>query len=536
MDKLGADGKVKQESSRTCEVDGPTTEDQPSVCVSHVAELSQSESGTADAVEEKPANQHESEEWYQKWLRRKEAKTSQVAAGAEKKFEQLPCAQQEEKKVEEPAQASTLADGDPRKAYEHEEWYQKWLRRQENKPRKIIYLGGSSNEASTAPVGDENEKRVDKDSGKVYTLSEFKAEFEKVYSEAQIRDYWRDACTPVSKDDAAQPGKTDATTSHETEAAVDGEHVASKSQAADSTEQDPIATGPDGRKNYEHEEWYQKWLRRQENKARQIVSLGSSEKTQESPSVTPNNVVTGHTAEQAEGEMKEPSTAAVGDLAEQLDRQKELCKKAEKQVVDERRRAEKAEREVQELRVRVRELEQKIGSGSGTGHLLNTTSKGPVDAPPAVAEERWIDQADVGGFSGEIHDRIEPQDVDVNLSWQPSAPTFDVEMARGRTAPDVAREEKSEKDPITGATSVVDEEQRVDSDSGKTFTFSEFKTEFKGVYSEQEILDYWRDACTPVNAKPPEEERHPHENEEWYQKWLRRQKNRPRQIVELGKS
>ena len=28
--------------------------------------------------------------------------------------------------------------------------------------------------------------------------------------------------------------------------------------------------------------------------------------------------------------------------------------------------------------------------------------------------------------------------------------------------------------------------------------------------------------------------RHPHENEEWYQKWLRRQKNQPTHVIDIG--
>mmetsp|Transcript_147931 Transcript_147931/g.359073 ORF Transcript_147931/g.359073 Transcript_147931/m.359073 type:complete len:117 (-) Transcript_147931:32-382(-) len=49
-------------------------------------------------------------------------------------------------------------------------------------------------------------------------------------------------------------------------------------------------------------------------------------------------------------------------------------------------------------------------------------------------------------------------------------------------------------------------DRRVEPDSGKTFTFEEFKVAFAGHYSGHEILDYWHDACIPVStlaSEPP---------------------------------
>lgn len=41
--------------------------------------------------------------------------------------------------------------------------------------------------------------------------------------------------------------------------------------------------------------------------------------------------------------------------------------------------------------------------------------------------------------------------------------------------------------------------------------------------------------CLPDMIKEIQEhQQHPHENEEWYQKWLRRQRNQPSHVVEIG--
>ena len=54
---------------------------------------------------------------------------------------------------------------------------------------------------------------------------------------------------------------------------------------------------------------------------------------------------------------------------------------------------------------------------------------------------------------------------------------------------------------------VEDSEQRIEPESGKAYTFSEFRVAFAATYSEKDICDYWRDACKPVEkgGKPPRE-------------------------------
>ncbi|CAE7652488.1 unnamed protein product [Symbiodinium sp. CCMP2456] len=44
-------------------------------------------------------------------------------------------------------------------------------------------------------------------------------------------------------------------------------------------------------------------------------------------------------------------------------------------------------------------------------------------------------------------------------------------------------------------------EQRIEPETGKAYTFAEFRVAFATTYSEQDICDYWRDACTPVKRE-----------------------------------
>eukprot|EP00812_Abedinium_dasypus_P010397 NODE_4018_length_718_cov_298.315234.p2 GENE.NODE_4018_length_718_cov_298.315234~~NODE_4018_length_718_cov_298.315234.p2 ORF type:complete len:153 (+),score=48.75 NODE_4018_length_718_cov_298.315234:3-461(+) len=149
---------------------------------------------------------------------------------------------------EEPAQGEPAKEGHP---HQNEEWYQKWLRRQENKNRQIIDIG-KPQEPEAPPVaelpascsaaegdtvdGIEGVRRVCPDDGKEYTFEELKVAFAGEYSAEDLQAYWRDTMKP--------PGQ--------------------ESQSSAET----------GRKGYEHEEWYQKWLRRQKNKDRQIIEIG----------------------------------------------------------------------------------------------------------------------------------------------------------------------------------------------------------------------------------------------------------------------
>lgn len=134
--------------------------------------------------------------------------------------------------------------------HQKEEWYQKWLRRQENKSRQVVEIGqppeaedvqtskgtDHENEPSVTHQNVEgSEKRVCPDDGKKYTFEELQVAFGKEYTAEDLKSYWKDAMK------------------------VEGAEVAPPEPAT---------------KGYEHEEWYQKWLRRQKNKSRQIIEIG----------------------------------------------------------------------------------------------------------------------------------------------------------------------------------------------------------------------------------------------------------------------
>ena len=89
---------------------------------------------------------HAGEEWYQKWLRRQETTPPKLAEV-------------------EPEWESVQEEHDTKKAYENEEWYQKWLRRQEHKPRKIIYLSGEQADEKRDGEGQAEKKKEEEKDG-----------------------------------------------------------------------------------------------------------------------------------------------------------------------------------------------------------------------------------------------------------------------------------------------------------------------------------------------------------------------------------
>lgn len=77
-------------------------------------------------------------------------------------------------------------------------------------------------------------------------------------------------------------------------------------------------------------------------------------------------------------------------------------------------------------------------------------------------------------------------------------------------------------------------EKRVCPDDGKTYTFDELREAYKSEYSEEDLKGYWRDAMAAMGGAPKPDSKDDYKKEEWYQKWLRRQQNKNRQIIEIG--
>mmetsp|Transcript_112683 Transcript_112683/g.224121 ORF Transcript_112683/g.224121 Transcript_112683/m.224121 type:complete len:614 (+) Transcript_112683:141-1982(+) len=129
----------------------------------------------------------------------------------------------------------TDASAGSRKEYENEEWYQKWLRRQQNKNRQIVDIGKPQEPEKVDENSDE--KRVCPDDGKTYTFKELMAAYSKEYNADDLKAYWRTCKKEGEKVEEAPKQE-------------EKEHP------------------------HQHEEWYQKWLRRQQNKNRQIIEIG----------------------------------------------------------------------------------------------------------------------------------------------------------------------------------------------------------------------------------------------------------------------
>merc|ERR1719174_1752315 len=144
------------------------------------------------------------------------------------------------------------------KGYENEEWYQKWLRRQKNKGRQIIEIGvdRSQEEAKAQEAEDPSaERRLDPDDKKIYTFKQLSAKYKGHFPDDEIKAYWDSDCKVPEDGDAGQ----EAEKSEVTDQKGEGEEA----KPADSE-----------KKGYEQEGWYQKWLRRQANKNRQIIEIG----------------------------------------------------------------------------------------------------------------------------------------------------------------------------------------------------------------------------------------------------------------------
>lgn len=359
----------------------------------------ESESAPEIARQEEKRHPHENEEWYQKWLRRQRSDPRHtVEAG--KPEEKSSSDQQQHAEGSTDVAASQRSD-DGRQ--NNEEWYQKWLRRQENRPRKIVYIGADQSEEprEEAPQSEEPQPQLEEEQA----------------------------------------------------VAVDA-HSSGESQAA---------PPEDNSKAYQNEEWYQKWLRRQKNKPRQVIELGV-EKPQEQ-----------------DGSQKEAQ----------------------------------ASQEVE-------------------------TTASPSSQP---------EEAGKRGYENE----------EWYQKW------LRRQKNKGREIIEIGVEKPQEpEEPEDPAA-----ERRLDPDDSKIYTWSAICRKYKGHFPDDEIKAYWENDCKVEangetaaasseteqkeeatdqkaedvttneasdnwEATPSEPEKKPYEQEEWYQKWLRRQANKDRKIIEIG--
>merc|ERR1719329_1430707 len=112
---------------------------------------------------------------------------------------------------------------------EEQEWYQKWLRRQENKPKNWA----ADWKDDGGPI-DPEEKRRNPDDKEHYSFAEIKQKYASRFKPEEVEAFWRKEMKPLWV--VEEEGRF--------KEALDWERAKPK----------------------EEQEWYQKWLRRQENK------------------------------------------------------------------------------------------------------------------------------------------------------------------------------------------------------------------------------------------------------------------------------
>lgn len=295
--------------------------------------------------------------------------------------------------------------------HQQEEWYQKWLRRQETRTRDIIILVGEDEaRPATADITgsrsalamaegvdvnvDTEERRVDPSTGTIHSFAEFEVLHRAQYTAQEIRYYWRDACNPLDK----------------------SPHVCSEEHSP-----------------YENEEWYQKWLRRQKSRPRQVVEIGKPKE---------NNV--GQEQHSADSNMKAPE-------------------------------------------------EEKDEDDEWYQNWVQKQARRPRNIiyldRPQPAEEELVDE-------GQAQEALE-------TSQQPEKKSYENEEWYQKWL----RRQKNKPRQIIDISQKRQEAER------------------------QDLLEL-RD---PVDQEQrPEPEKKSYDQEEWYQKWLRRQKNKGRQIIEIG--
>lgn len=234
------------------------------------------ESGAAETESGEGASPHQNEEWYQKWLRRQKNRARQIIEiGVEKPEDPEPTHQESQSEEWQSQPAASSDDG--KKSYETEEWYQKWLRRQEHRPRKIIYIGGDQpqqeeekqEESESAPQESETEvQHQPQEERKSYENEEWYQKWlrRQKNKNRQIIEIGVDK----PKEPEPQSQEPDSGGPDDTNGWAEEQHETQESQQA----HEETHTAEPEKKSYENEEWYQKWLRRQANKNRQIITIG----------------------------------------------------------------------------------------------------------------------------------------------------------------------------------------------------------------------------------------------------------------------
>lgn len=177
--------------------------------------------------EAEKAKPKEEQEWYQKWLRRQENRPGAWAnykepedqaidenesrqdpadkewrnfAGTKEKYakefkpEEIEAYWRKEMKpewkVKEEDDKKKWEEAERAKPKEEQEWYQKWLRRQENRPGFADKWKAKEEEEADTPELYEG-KKIDPDDKKQYSFEELKQRYAKEFGDEDIKKYWK---------------------------------------------------------------------------------------------------------------------------------------------------------------------------------------------------------------------------------------------------------------------------------------------------------------------------------------------------------
>jgi len=472
----------------------------------------------------------------------------------------------------------TSPSGPLKKDYENEEWYQKWLRRQENKPRKIVDIGQAqaSEQKGEIQEGEKEtehqetkvevvERRINPDDGKAYTLAELTAHCNGAFSDAELKSYFMKDCKAVGADyRAPEPlvqekqehphqneewyqkwlrrqqnkprqiieiGGPEKSVEKEGQDLPDSKTVPTDSEKLKETEPANSSEHP-----HQNEEWYQKWLRRQQNKPRQIIYLGG-EQAQDGESKSQPEEAKPEEAKPEEAKPEEAKSSADNACKEESapDEQGSSGDPSKKPYENEEwyqkwlRRQKNKPRQIIEIGGADRVHESTPEAANNTSDGLDKIEEPATPASTKSHEnEEWYQKW---------------------LRRQQNKGRQIIEIGQPR------QEESAPQEQIILEPGVA-EQKRINPEDGKAYTLAELISHCKGAYTDVEMKAYFLKDCKPSGesvssssaGKPaevaeaeaetqkqePEKQEHPHQNEEWYQKWLRRQQNKPRQIIEIG--
>jgi len=420
--------------------------------------------------------------------------------------------------IEEEVRYKDALEWERSKPKEEQEWYQKWLRRQEN---KIINWGADWKDDG-GPI-DPEEKRQSSEDKEYYTYEEVKKKYAKTFKPEEVERFWRKEMRPQWVVEEEVKYKE----------ALEWERAKPK----------------------EEQEWYQKWLRRQENK---IVNWAADWKDDGGP-IDPQEMRIDSADKEYYTFEQVKKKYASEFKPEEVESYWRKAMKPQWVVEEEAKYKEAMEWERQKPKEE-QEWYQKWLRRQENRPMAPTSEwkddKGPIDPNEErqnQEDKEWYTFEKIKEKYGKEYKPeelesywrreckpywvVEQEDAHKNWEEQEKAkPKEEQEwyqkwLRRQENRPGAWANWKEPED------APIDEnEQRQDPNDKEWRTYAEVKKKYVTEYKPEEIETYWRKEMKPEWRIKEEEDKMKHEEaerakpkeeQEWYQKWLRRQESRP---------